>query len=103
MSVLVAFDCDKTLEIAGGTVPLSRLQELNIPPHIRVVIVSPSPNCKLPYPKFIHGDSRLENLLMAANAYPSTLYIYVSDNPGDDENARIAGYAYIHPKDFNFI
>ena len=103
MTVLIAFDCDQTLDISGGPVPVSKLYEINAPPYIQVVIVSPSRFCsKLPFPRFVDGNTRLENLLNAAIHYPSLLNIYVSDNGGDDINSKNAGFVYVHPKYFNF-
>lgn len=110
MTVLIAFDCDGTLSTSSGLIPVSRLHEINIPPYIQVVMVSESPFCsQLPFPKFLNNDrlrprriTRLENLLAAALAYPSLLNIYVSDNDGDDEIAKNAGFLYVHPKDFRF-
>lgn len=100
--ILMAFDCDGSLNSSDGPIPVSRLHELNIPPYIQVVIVSASPFCsRLPFPRFVSENTRLENLLAAAIRYPSTLNIYVSDNTGDDMNAKMAGFSYIHPKDFN--
>jgi hypothetical protein len=49
----------------------------------------------------VSENTRLENLLAAAIRYPSTLNIYVSDNTGDDMVAKMAGYVYCHPKNFN--
>ena len=105
MTLLIALDCDGTINIGSpqGPISLSELYGLNSPPYIQVVVVSASPFCAtLPFPRFVSENTRLENLLAAAIRYPSTLNIYISDNPGDDINARMAGYVYVHPKDFNF-
>lgn len=103
MTVLIAFDCDKTLDVNRGPIPVSRLYEIDTPPYIQVVIVSPSRYCThLPFPMFVYGETRLENLLNAALTYPSLINIYVSDNIGDDINSRNAGFIYCHPKDFHF-
>lgn len=100
--ILIAFDCDGTIDASDGPIPVSKLYDLNIPPYIQIVVVSASPFCaRLPFPRFVSENTRLENLLAAAIHYPSTINIYVSDNPGDDINAKMAGYVYIHPKDFN--
>ncbi len=108
--ILIAFDCDETIDVNKGPIPVSRLYEINIPPYVQAVIVSESSFCsQLPFPRFVSNDgslprevSRLQNLLAAAIAYPSTLNIYVSDNLGDDIIAKNAGYIYVHPKDFHF-
>ena len=103
MTVLIVFDCDQTLDLSGGPIKVSTLYEINVPPYIQVAIVSPSPFCvQLPFPRFANGDTRLENLLAAALTYPSLINIYVSDNRGDDINSKMAGFSYIHPKDFHF-
>lgn len=109
MTVLIAFDCDDTLNSNNGPISVSRLHEINVPPYIQVVIVSESSFCtQLPFPKIINDKlrprhiTRLENLLAAALRYPSLLNIYVSDNFGDDLIAKDAGFIYCHPKDFNF-
>jgi hypothetical protein len=102
--ILIALDCDGSLDIGSpvGPVPVSKLYELNIPPYIQIVVVSASHFCvQLPFPRFVSENTRLENLLAAAIRYPSILNIYVSDNPGDNINAKMAGFSYIHPKDFN--
>lgn len=105
MTILIALDCDGTVDIGSpsGPITISKLYELNTPPYIQVVVVSASPFCvSLPFPRFVSENTRLENLLAASIAYPSILNIYVSDNPGDDINAKMAGFVYIHPKDFTF-
>jgi hypothetical protein len=109
MTILIALDCDETISISNGPIPLERLYEINIPPYIQVVLVSESTFCSpLPFPKFLNDNrlrprsvTRLENLLAAALRYPSLLNIYVSDNAGDDEIAKKAGFTYCHPKNFN--
>jgi hypothetical protein len=103
MTVLIALDCDGTLDSSDGPISVSRLYEMNIPPYIQLAIVSASPFCaRLPFPRFVSENTRLENLLAAAIRYPSLLNIYVSDNPGDDITAKNAGFVYVHPNDFNF-
>jgi hypothetical protein len=110
MTTLIAFDCDNTISISNGSIPVERLHEINIPPYIQVVMVSESDFCsQLPFPRFVNDNrlrprsvTRLENLLRAALRYPSLLNIYVSDNFGDDEIAKAAKFSYIHPKDFHF-
>lgn len=104
MTVLIALDCDGTIDIGSpvGPIPVSRLYEINTPPYIQVVIVSASPFCaRLPFPRFVSENTRLENLLVAAITYPSILNLYISDNPGDNLNAKNAGFVFIDPKNFN--
>lgn len=110
MTVLIAFDCDLTIDVSKGPIQLSKLNEINIPPYIQIVVVSESSYCSsLPFPRFVNENrfrprsvTRLENLLSAALRYPSLVNIYVSDNIGDDQIAKNAGFSYIHPKDFSF-
>ena len=102
--IIIAFDCDGTVDIGSpiGPIPVSSLYELNNPPYIQIVMVSASPFCaRLSFPRSVSENTRLENLLAAAIFYPSALNIYVSDNTGDDINAKNAGFIYIHPNDFN--
>ena len=95
--VLVALDCDGTLDCSGGPIPVERVLGLDA----IVVVVSPSGACaSLPFPKFVDGQTRGENLRKAKQAYNQKLNIYVSDNPGDDQVAAQEGFTYIHPKDF---
>lgn len=104
MTILIAFDCDGTIDIGSpiGPIPVSRIYELNTPPYIQIVMVSASPFCaRLPFSRSVSENTRLENLLAAAIRYPSILNIYVSDNPGDELNAKNAGFIYVHPQDFN--
>ncbi len=110
MTVLIVFDCDETIDVSNGSISLSKLRDIDIPPYIQIAIVSESPFCsQLPFPRFVNNNrlrprsvTRLENLLEAALRYPSLLNIYVSDNVGDDIIAKNAGFVYVHPKDFNF-
>jgi len=76
MTVLIAFDCDGTLDSSDGSIPVSKLYELNAPPYIQIVIVSASPFCaRLPFPRFVSESTRLENLLAASLRYPALLNI----------------------------
>lgn len=70
MTILIALDCDGTIDSSDGPIPVSRLYEINIPPYIQIVVVSTSPFCsQLPFPRFISENTRLENLLAAAIRY----------------------------------
>lgn len=105
MTILIALDCDGTIDIGSpaGPIAVSRLYEINTPPYIQIVMVSASPFCaRLPFPRSVSENTRLENLLAASLRYPALLNIYISDNPGDDINAKNAGFCHIHPKDFSF-
>jgi len=100
--MLLLFDCDDTLETGNPPGPVT-LADLNflIALGIRVVIVSESANCaNLPFEHIVVPGNRLQALLNAKAKYPGLRCIYVSDNPGDDSNARQAGCKYIHPSEF---
>src|SRR5688500_10491430 len=94
MKILICLDCDGTLfttvslippaKVAQKPVPLSRLEALEAA-GVQFVLVSPSSACDgLPYPRITHPD-RSTALREAADRYPSDLYIYLSDNVGDDD------------------
>ncbi len=109
MKILICLDCDGTLftteslippvRVSQKPVPLSRLDELEAA-GVQFVLVSPSSACDgLPYPRILHPD-RAQALRDAAARYPSDLYVYLSDNVGDDGVSRQAGFSYIHPDNF---
>ena len=100
--MLIMFDCDGTLETGNppGPVKLADLYFL-IALGIHVVIVSESANCaNLPFEHIVVPGNRLQALLNAKAKYPGLRCIYVSDNPGDDDNARQAGCEYLHPGEY---
>lgn len=105
--MLICFDVDGTLETSNGPVKTSRLVSLKDWGH-RVIIVSPSPHFPRyadtddpVFPNVSGNDTRLENLLEAKQMFGSEeFYLYISDNPGDDEVAKQAGFSFMHPKDF---
>ena len=92
---LYVFDCDGTLEVSGGPVPLSFLDGLRGLGH-PVCIVSPSPRCSnLPYEYHI-GQDRLANLLDAKKAHPNcTFYYYFTDNPGEEGLGQSSGFTVV--------
>lgn len=109
MNMLMCLDCDGTLftteslippvRVSQKPIPLSRLEALAAA-GVQLVLVSPSSACDgLPYPRITHPD-RAQALLAAAARYPSDLYVYLSDNVGDDAVSRQAGFSYIHPDNF---
>ena len=75
MKILLCLDCDGTLYTTVSLIPPVRVAQKPIP------------------------LSRLEEL-EAAQCYPSDFYIYLSDNVGDDDVSRQAGFSYIHPDNF---
>ncbi|MFP3214663.1 MAG: hypothetical protein RXR18_05620 [Nitrososphaeria archaeon] len=83
-----------------GPVRLSHLGEL-VGRGFVVVIVSESVNCiDLPIEHVIVPGNRLQALLNARARHPNMGCVYVSDNPGDDDNARKAGCEYVHPSNW---
>ena len=100
--MLIMFDCDGTIEVGAPPGPVT-LADLNflVALGIRVVIVSESANCaNLPFEHIVVPGNRLQALLNAKAKYHGLRCIYVSDNPGDDANARQAGCEYMHPSEF---
>ncbi len=86
-------------QISQSPIPLERLSALDAA-GAQVVIVSPSDACEsLSYPRIIRSE-RVEALREAAYQFPADLYIYVSDNLGDDRVAQQAGFSYLHPDHF---
>ncbi len=73
-----------------------------------IVIVSPSGAFpKMPgleasiFQRYVNGPNRVDNLLAAKADHPNEeFYLYVSDNPGDDQVAASAGFAFMHPTHF---
>lgn len=97
--IVYAFDVDGTLSSSAGPVPLDDLRELVRRGHA-VVIVSPSTNCPEEWPRCSDGE-RTANLREARKQYPDAAqYIYVSDNPGDEEVAFGANYKLVRPEDW---
>lgn len=108
---LYAFDCDGSIEVAGGPIRVETLDWL-VTKGAVVVIVSDSPSCMGLWFKFPHisggvfgipwlWDTRTQALVNTKNQYPHCeKYFYISDNPSDSERARQAGYHYIHPSKF---
>ena len=100
--MLLLFDCDGTLEAGRppGPVKLSHLSQL-VSKGFVVVVVSESVNCiDLPLEHVVVPGNRLQALLNARARYLNMRCVYVSDNPGDDDNARRAGCEYVHPSNW---
>jgi hypothetical protein len=91
---------DGTLDSSAGPVPLARLQELERWGYV-VAIVSPSQNWPLDlFPAYVAGPDRLQNLRDAAYYNVADINFYISDNPGDEEVARQAGFTFVRPEHF---
>lgn len=111
---IYTYDCDGTLQASfiRGPIPTKTLRQQVRDGHV-VVIVSDSPFCSrlwkdpdfnyvsgLNRPEF-HEDPRTAALLRTASLFPiGATYYYISDNPGDDERARVAGFEFFRPEDF---
>ena len=96
--VLIAFDVDGTLDCSQGPVSVERLRYLSTE-GIRIVIVSPSRNRPQGFEESIQGN-RFENLKAIPNQEGLLFKLYISDNHGDDEVAKAAGFSFCHPWDF---
>ena len=98
-TAVLAFDCDGTLDVGGGPVPLSLVKSLSSM-GLAVYIVSSSracANCGLPvYAPY----DRVSTLMDLKRVVEADRYIYVGDLPGDAEAARQAGWEFIYAKDF---
>ena len=100
--MIIAFDCDGTLEdgIPSGNVKARDIELLAINGY-RVFIISDSPNCrisKIPLVEYLPTPVlfRWKVLAMLRKQYNEPC-IYVSDNPGDNIQARAGGCDYMHP------
>ncbi len=100
MKVVIAADVDGTLDCSGGPVPVASLRNLDLlEQDCTVVIVSPSGNRPQGFAEEISGD-RLANLLAVRTRFPANIYIYISDNSGDNLLSARGGFVYCHPNDF---
>lgn len=97
---VICLDCDGTLDVSGGPVTVQRILEL-IDAGVKAYMVSSAEGCaSVPLARIVES-SRLENLHKVKSLHPEEkLFIYVSDNTGDDSLSYQAGYCYIHPKNF---
>jgi len=99
MNGIIAFDCDGTLEISNGPVPLDILRELTRKGW-RVGICG---NWKLAKKHigdlhFYLGSPKAENLREEGRNFE--LRVYVADTPEDEQAAREADWQFIYAKDF---
>jgi len=101
MKVVVAFDVDGTLEISGGPVPLWRLRELKE----AGVIVGIVGNWELAIRHirgldFYQAGIPSKSGILRAIGEGKVLRIYVADTEEDARQATLAGWIFLHPKDF---
>ena len=100
MTILFCFDCDNTLDVSQGPVPVSLLYKL-MSEGFLVYIVSPSPFCtRLDIPHFTLLGGRWCTLKKLKSRVKADRYIYVGDTYADYEAAKIAGYEFVYAKDF---
>ena len=99
--MIVCFDVDGTLDCGGGPVPVARLNELVAQGHA-MIIVSTSLNRPQGFVEVLSRMyKRKDSLEEVKKRYPQGgLFLYVSDNPGDDEVCRATGFTYVRPEDF---
>mgnify|MGYP001770713552 CR=1 FL=1 len=99
---LFAFDCDGTLAWGNppGPVTPAMLDALKAMGYT-VVIISDSGNCegkgwpRDPYPQPLRHAGLRNN----KERYGLGRCVYVSDNPGDDARAALAGCEYMRPEE----
>lgn len=104
MSVF-ALDVDGTLDSSNGPIPTQRMVELRERGHTVVVVSESGAFPKTPEGESVFvrvvGKPRVNNLQDVMAAYPGQdLYLYISDNPADDQIAAAAGFSYMHPSHF---
>jgi hypothetical protein len=103
--ILIAFDVDGTLDTSAGPVVWTKVKRLAATmPQVQIGIVSPSgarPQDDTPAYLSFGGAIRRDNLREFADAFPTALlHIYVSDNPGDEDNAHPEGFMLVKPEEF---
>lgn len=99
--ILFCFDCDLTLEVSNGPIPISLLYELMNQGHY-VCVVSPSLRCFnlkgiLRYAPLLPRDmilSRIKQFIQADR------YIYVGDSQGDYLAANKAAWEFVAAQNF---
>jgi hypothetical protein len=100
MNKIIAFDCDGTLQISNGPVPVDTLKELQ-KKGWRVGICG---NWKLAKKHidsldFYVGSPKTESLEQQGRNFE--LKIYVADTLEDEEAAREANWRFIYAQDFD--
>lgn len=99
MRKIITFDCDGTLNISAGPVPLSALTELQ-GQSWRVGICGNWQKVKqhLTTLDFYLGAPKDENLKKEGEGFE--VKIFVADTTTDEQAARHAGWRFIYAKDF---
>lgn len=99
MNNIIAFDCDGTLDISNGPVPVDTLKGLQRKGW-RVGICG---NWKLAKKHidsldFYDGSPKAQNLKQESRDFE--VRIYVADTPEDEQAAREANWQFIYAEDF---
>ncbi len=102
MKLVIALDCDGTMDTSNGPVSVKRMTELAASQEVKIYMVSGSASCtNTPFDRRAILADRTESLRKVRELEPSgTLFVYISDNLGDDGRAWQTGFVYVHPKDF---
>ncbi len=102
MKLVIALDCDGTMDSSNGPVSVKRMTELAASQEVKAYMVSGSASCaNTPFDRRAILADRTESLKKVRELEASAnLFIYVSDNAGDDARAAQTGFVYVHPKDF---
>ena len=104
MRVLFAFDVDGTLDISGGPIPHRWLYKLKE----KGAIVGFAGNYDkarrmglVDFDFYNTGDpNALESI---RRKFEADLYVHIGDVEEDRESARLAGYTFVHAKDFRIL
>jgi hypothetical protein len=101
LRIVLALDCDGTMDASGGPVQAAEIAGL-ASEDVKVYMVSPSPACAaLPFNRDALLPDRTQSLKRVRELEPDgKLFVYISDNPGDDARSYETGFTYLHPKDF---
>lgn len=98
--ICYAFDCDNTLDISQGPVPVSALHKLIEQGHL-VYIVSGSGFCaQLDIPRFTPAGARNWILDQLKKKVKADRYVYVGDTEGDLKAAQSVGWEFVYARDF---
>ena len=102
MNRIIAFDCDGTLEISNGPIPLDTLKEFQ-KKGWRVGICGNWKLAKLHIDSldFYVGSPKTENLKQVGRDFE--LKIYVADTPDDEKAAKEANWQFIYAQDFEAV
>jgi len=103
LNVIVAFDCDGTLEISGGRIPVKHLLDLKK----AGLIVGVVGNWELTIKRvkgldFYQAGIPSKAEILRAIGEGKALKLYVGDQESDRQEARRAGWNFIHVNDYQW-